>query len=125
MAEHGVVVWNSGVTKAQMKELEKIQRVALLIILGQNYVSYEKACHVFNLATLRERREQLCINFAIKLYKSDRSAQFFTKVKETKTRNTGKLVEEPFTRTKRCFQAPLNYLRRLVNQNSHRISPHN
>ena len=125
LAEHGVVVWNSGVTKAQIKELEKIQRVALLIILGQNYVSYEKACHVFNLATLRERREQLCINFAIKLYKSDRSEQFFTKVKETKTRNTGKLVEEPFTRTKRCFQAPLNYLRRLVNQNSHRISPHN
>ena len=31
--EHGVVVWNSGLTKGQVAVLEKVQKVALKIIL--------------------------------------------------------------------------------------------
>ena len=29
LVEHGVVVWNSGLTKAQTNNLEKVQKVAL------------------------------------------------------------------------------------------------
>ena len=36
LAEHAVSVWNSGLTKYQVKLLEKIQKVALTIILGND-----------------------------------------------------------------------------------------
>ena len=44
LAEHGVVIWNSGLTKSQENELEKIQKIALKIILEDSNISYEVAC---------------------------------------------------------------------------------
>ena len=49
LAEHAVVVWNSGLTKSQINDLEKIQRIALVIILGNNFHSYSEACSKLNL----------------------------------------------------------------------------
>ena len=46
--EHGVAIWNSGLTKAQVNELEKVQKVALKITLDENYISYEVACTLMN-----------------------------------------------------------------------------
>ena len=37
--EHGVAIWNSGMTKGQVADLEKIQKIALKIILEDNYIS--------------------------------------------------------------------------------------
>ena len=34
LGEQGVPIWNSGLTKGQVKDLEKIQKVALTIILA-------------------------------------------------------------------------------------------
>ena len=36
LAEHGVAIWNSGLTKGQVIDLEKIQKIALRIILGED-----------------------------------------------------------------------------------------
>ena len=65
LAEQGVPICHSGLTKGQLKDLEKIQKVALKIILSDNYESYEVACDGFNLETLSQRRGDLCINFAV------------------------------------------------------------
>ena len=35
LTEHGVAIWNSGLTKGQIIDLEKIQKTALKIILGE------------------------------------------------------------------------------------------
>ena len=77
LAEQGVAVWNSGLTKGQIKDLERIQKVALRIILDDGYSSYEVACEFFKIENLSERRLQLCTNFAVKVFKSDRSSDFF------------------------------------------------
>ena len=37
LAEHGVAIWNSALTRSQTLELEKIQKVAIKIILGDQY----------------------------------------------------------------------------------------
>ena len=121
LAEQGVVVWNSGLTKAQISDIEKIQKVALLIILGEDYLNYEMACKNFDIATLSSRRAQLCTNFAVKLFKSSRSDQFFTQAKQS-ARNEQVLVKENICRTTRCYNAPHNYLNRLVNQNAAKIA---
>ena len=40
LTEQGVIVWNSGLTKNQIKDLEKVQKVALMIILGANFLEF-------------------------------------------------------------------------------------
>ena len=119
LAEQAVVIWNSGLTKGQINDLETIQKVALKIILGNQYYSYTEACKVFNLKLLSERRLDLCSNFAIKLYKSDRCEQFFT-LPKVNTRSDNLVIEKK-TNTRRCYNAPHNYLARLINLNKHRI----
>ena len=125
LAEQGVAVWNSGLTKAQVKDIEKIQKVALLIILGEEYSEYEAACKRFGITSLSSRRAQLCANFAVKLFKGPRSEQFFTLSEQGVTRNEKKLVKENTCRTTRCYNAPHNYLTRLVNQNAEKIMKKN
>ena len=72
LAEQGVIVWNSGLTKCQVRDLEKIQKVAFTIILGKKYSNYEEVCKYFGLMKLSSRRYQLCANFAVKLFLSPR-----------------------------------------------------
>ena len=122
LAEQAVSIWNSGLTKGQIKELEKIQKVALKIILGDNYCSYSVACNLFDIKPLTERRLQLCTSYALKLYQSDRSSDFFTHSKKTiNTRGEMQLLVENKCRTTRCYNAPHNYLARLVNLNQHKL----
>jgi hypothetical protein len=73
--EHAVVIWNSGLTKAQISELEKVQKVAIRIILDENYVSYEVACTLMNTQPLKYRRTELCTKYALS----------FTKVQDAKS----------------------------------------
>ena len=120
LTEQGVVVWNSGLTISQVSKLERIQKVALTIILGAKYSNYEVACKYFNISKLSSRREQLCANYAVKLYLSPRCDEFFTR-KTGVGRNSGTLVKENTARTTRCHNAPHNYLARLVNKNIEKI----
>ena len=123
LAEHGVAIWNSGLTKSQVMDLEKIQKVALKIILGDKYDGYDSACTKFNIEKLSIRRRNLCVNFAVKLFKSPRSEEYFEinhKARIGKSKNP-RLVREPICRTTRCYNAPHSYLSRLVNQNKNRV----
>ena len=124
VSEHGVPVWNSSLTKNQSNEIEKILKVAFRIILGDNYNSYDAACTLLNVMPLRYRRTELCTSFAIKLYKSARSADFFLPTKlNLNLRNKNKnLVIEQKCNTKRLYNAPHNYLARLINDNTQKIS---
>ena len=60
VVEHGVPVWHSGLTNLQSNRLERIQKVALKIIMGENYDSYNDACKLFSLEKLSERQVRLC-----------------------------------------------------------------
>ena len=122
LAEHGVPVWNSGLTQYQIKELEKIQKVALHIIYGRHDIPYLEQCDLVGLSTLEDRRHQLCTNFAIKLFKSSRKEEYFTLNNHTlNTRSQKGLVKENLTRTSSAFNAPHNYLSRLVNINAQKL----
>ena len=119
LAEQGVIIWNSGLTKGQERDLEKIQKVAFKIILADDYGSYELALSFCGAQKLTDRRLQLCTNFAIKLYKSEKSEEYFTLADRIiETRQDAPLVVEQKVNTKRCYNAPHNYLARLVNANS-------
>ena len=77
---------------------------------------------LLNILPLEYRRSDLCTNFAVKLYKSPRSSEFFQPAENIlNTRSEQLLVTEKMSNTRRCFNAPHNYLARLVNKNRSKI----
>ena len=79
-------------------------------------------CTLLNILPLEYRRLELATSFAIKLFKSNRSKEFFEPVsKVVQTRNNDQLVKVKMSNTRRCFNAPHNYLARLINANKNRI----
>ena len=120
ITEYGVIVWYSGLTAGQVKQLEKIQKLAFIIILGFN-ATYTEACQILSLETLHERRKYLCTNLAIKLYKSEQRHEFF-KFPSKRTRMSNNLIIQPLVRTKRAQNAPHVYLSRLINENKSNLA---
>ena len=95
LVEQGVAIWNSGLTKREINDIEKVQKVALKIILDENYISYDVACTLMNVTPLEYRRTDLATSFAIKLYKSPRSHEFFTPAEKfVNTRSDHQLLVE-------------------------------
>ena len=54
-----------------------IQKVALRIILGDSYTTYQEALKTCNLKSLNERRSELSLRFAKKCVKNPRTADIF------------------------------------------------
>ena len=77
VVEQSSVVWSSSLTRGEEYDLERIQKVALRIIFGESYESYEWALKTTNLPTLKSRRTQLSLNFAIKCTKNTRAEDMF------------------------------------------------
>ena len=67
--EYCAPVFHSNLTKKQTNNIERIQKRACKIILGFNYSTYENALVTCNITSLKERREKLCLDFALNLEK--------------------------------------------------------
>ena len=68
--EQSSVVWHSSLTQENCEDLERVQKAAVRIIIGNNYTNYEDALIKVNLDTLESRRKELCTKFANKSSKS-------------------------------------------------------
>ena len=60
VVESSSVVWHSSLTLGQEMEIERVQKVALRIILKEGYDNYEDALALCSLSTLADRRQLLC-----------------------------------------------------------------
>ena len=70
LLEQSCTVWNSSLTLENSNDLERVQKVALKIILKENYINYEHALKTLELETLQSRREHLCLKFAQKSFRN-------------------------------------------------------
>ena len=75
--DSSAVLWSSSLTQGQELEIERVQKVALRIILKEEYEHYDSALSLCSLPTLKERRNQLCLSFAKKCTKNDRTSDMF------------------------------------------------
>ena len=75
--EQSAVVWHASITQGEEIELERVQKVALRLILREDYESYANALSITNLETLKARREYLLLQFAKKCTKSEHSPDLF------------------------------------------------
>ena len=62
--DQSAVVWHSSITKKNSGDLERVQKSALKVILGEKYDNYKDALKLIGLDSLEERRENLCLKFA-------------------------------------------------------------
>ena len=50
--EYAAVVWHAVLTQINTSDIERVQKAALSIILGKNYISYNHALEVLKLKPL-------------------------------------------------------------------------
>ena len=117
--ELAVPAWNGGLTLKQIAEIERVQRVAIQIILsnaktGKSEFSYDMGLVILDLEPLDVRREKLCRTFAKKTLKSKHS-DIFNIRKSTHNTRLKKDFSEYKCNTKRFYNSPVNYLTRLLN----------
>ena len=116
--EFNCVVFHSTLTVEQSDTIERVQRTALRVIIGEYDIDYPQTLTDLNLVTLYERRTLLCLNFAKKCTTSTKNKHLFPLNSPPKhpTRHSEK-YKVPFARTNRYRDSSLPYMARLLNQN--------
>ena len=120
--EQSAVLWHSSITQKCQNNLERVQKSALKIILGDNYVSYDNALKVLKLQSLKERREELCIKFADKCLQVPKLSRMFPR--NLHGHDMKKRSSECFQvkrgLTNRLRNSAIPYMQRLLNEKEKR-----
>ena len=113
--EQSAVVWHSSITKGEQMDIERVQKCALKIILKEKYDGYENALHSCSLDSLKARRKKLCLNFARKCIKHDKTQHIFPLNSNASSDRVGEKFEVTFARTSRLANSAVPYMQRLLN----------
>ena len=114
--EVAVPVWHPGLTSCEAKNIERVQKAALQIIMGSEYRNYKIALKTFNLKSLKDRRTDLCIKFAKKSASHEKHSHWFKlNTKITQTRFQQPKYCPVYARTSRFDNSPISYLTKLLN----------
>ena len=119
--EMAVPVWQAGLTKYESIQIERVQRSAFHIILGEGYVNYQEALEKLNCDKLSERRIKLCETFARKLVKHNQFKNWFNEKSDkiinmnTRSKKAKVKYQEVLTRTERYLKSPIPYLTSILN----------
>ena len=118
LLEYSDVIWHSSLTSNQTHQLERVQKRALRIILGTDYISYANALDVCDVDRLSARREQHSLKFAQSLPKCSRTSKLLPpcrgEIHGRQLRNNAKLTQ-PRARTNRYACSPIPYYVELLN----------
>ena len=122
--ELAVVVWTPGLTQAESYQLERVQKCALHVILGDDYESYNQATRILSVEKLHDRRLKLISSFAKKCEKNMKYSKWFKlsenstpmniQTRGNKSQNT-KYAPVP-ARTERYKKSPLPFMTELLNE---------
>ena len=114
--ELAVPAWHSSLTKADKLVIERVQKVALRIIFGEHYISYQNALVQSSLPMLEDRRISMCKKFAHKSLNHEKHSGWFKRVDKNRLRRVKLPPLLPVkTRTERFAKSPLAYLTSLLN----------
>ena len=115
MLEQSCVVWHFDITEEEISDLKRVQKVACKIILKDKYLSYNQALYDLKLYPLHLRREKICLRFAKKCVKHDKTKPLFPL--NQNERNKEKFQVQ-FARTSRLMKSSIPQLQRLLNQDA-------
>ena len=119
LLEQSATVWHSSLSQENISDLERVQKSAVKIILGDRYIGYRKSLIKLEMLNLQERREQLCLQFALKCVKNPKTKHMFSYSNTTHIMQTRKhekyLVQH--ANTERLKKSAIIYMQNLLNEN--------
>ena len=111
--ELAVPVWQPALTQHEIRQIERVQKCAFHIILGEGYIDYKTALETLDCENLQKRRVKICEKFAKKAVKNSRYSNWFQlnsapppKIKTRQYKKQTKYVPVQ-TRTERFKKSPL------------------
>ena len=116
--EQSCVVWHSSLTQDNADDLERVQKCAVRIILGNEYPqNYDQALVKADLDLLKERRSQLCKDFAKKCIQNEKTEDMFKKTNPKHKMKTKKsnIYKINHANTKRFQNSAIIYMQNLLN----------
>ena len=114
--EMAVPAWNGSITLREKVQIERVQKCAFHIILGDSYNSYENALDHLNLETLEERRFNLSLKFALKVEKSPKFNSWFKPNPRFQNSRTIQPKYCPVAfKHDRLKKSPIGYLTNILN----------
>ena len=72
-------VWHSTITQEEIQDLDRVQKCAVRVIMGEDYEGYEEALLSLELEDLSIRRENMCLSFAKKCLSNSLTKAWFPK----------------------------------------------
>ena len=90
LLEQSAMVWHSRLAAENSADLERVQKSAVKLILGEKYIDYEKSLIQLDMESLFDRRENLCLNFALKCVRNPKTKHMFPESKKTHQMETRK-----------------------------------
>ena len=114
--ELAVPAWHGGIHQAERIQIERIQKSACHIILGDKYESYKLALRALDLEPLQSRRDKLSLNFALKSEKSDKFLKWFKPATYPQDTRQDKLKYcKVNAKHSRFMKSPISFLTNLLN----------
>ena len=118
--EQSCAVWHFDITHDEISDIERVQKVACKVILKGRYSDYTSALELLNLENLRDRREDLCLRFAKKCLKFEKTSGMFplnTNQTQSNLRNIEKFQVQ-FASTSRLRDSAIPQMQRALNADS-------
>ena len=117
LLEYACVVWHSSLTINQTRSIERVQKVCLKVILGQDYGEYETALEACNLESLEARRVKLCLSFGRKCISHQSHRSIFPESRQDHEHNLRHQLQYHVNhaRTEKYRKSSVPYIQRLMN----------
>ena len=116
LLELAVPAWQGAITQTERDEIERVQKAAFHIALGDSYTSYKNALKYLELDSLEHRRRKLCKKFVKKAVKHPKHQKWFKPNHVTvDTRQHHPKFCEVVAMKERYKKSPISYLTGLLN----------
>ena len=117
--ELAVPAWNAALTENDKKNIERVQKTALRIMLGLEYTDYRSALDHVGLESLELRRQRLSLKFAKKCAAHPKHKEWFRVNFKTVNTRQGKPKYCPvYSNHTRFDKSPISYLTNLLNEDA-------
>ena len=119
LLEYCSTVWHSTLTVEQSDNLERVQKLCLKIILGNQYQGYDDALDKCSLERLNIRRETKCLNFGLKCLLHPVHSEMFPVNPQVLTNPDARISEHfqvNFAKTDSYRDSAVPYIQRMLNQ---------
>ena len=114
--EQNVPLWMYNISQKMSNKIERLQKVALYILLGRNAdKDYFVNLSMLDLDTLKDRRDKIAEKFAGKVLKHPQHRKMFQFILSDRTRS-GKKILVPWARTQRYARSTVPSLGRVINE---------